>query len=489
VAVRARRRHLAALRLGCETEPSRMIPTSTLVLLGPLLAQEPARPPELLPHAPPGWRRERLDFPLGFAPELSFRGYEDLLFAPGMFEPDSESYFSYALALRLEGDVPVDEASLASFLETYYRGLCRAVGEERGLALDLASVRARVSRDGEQLRARVEAFDPFVPSITGEPLALEVELTCRAAPRATEVLGLVSPLSMDAPIWTELREVGAAWHAARPAPVFLNHLYAVVDDETYAALRASTFLRETFAVGEERETVRPDLTYSGLYVYGQRTYFEFLPVTPAAGLAEGGTGLALGMEAEGGLDALARALTESGVRSQLVPISRRLGDESVPWFRLLGVEMPAAPLTVFVLEYDPLFLTRWHADLPPQSAAPRARSAVLERYAASLGRSPLRSEAPLLDVVEVELRLGEAERERLLAVSAAAGHEVEAAADTWTIHAPELTLVVRPSPADGAGGVSAFTTSLRRPLEHEPLELGQIGVRFDVSRAIFTLRR
>ncbi len=66
-------------------------------------AVPPQDPPLVL--VPEGWRHERIDFPLSFAPELEFRGFEDLSFAHGMFELNSSSYFSYALGLRLEGDV------------------------------------------------------------------------------------------------------------------------------------------------------------------------------------------------------------------------------------------------------------------------------------------------------------------------------------------------------------------------------------------------
>ncbi len=440
----------------------------------------------LLFPAPAGWRHERLEFPLEFAHELEFRGYEDLAFAPGMFAPDSDSYFSYALALRLEGDVPVDEAWLARFLETYYRGLCRAVAAERGIELDTQAIRARARRAGGLFRATVAMFDPFT---TGEALDLELELSWHAAPRATELLGLASPLARDAPIWDELRAIAEAWRAVRPAPVFLNHVYAVVDRETYDALRGSSFLRETFAVSEERETVRADLTYSGLYFYGQRTYFEFLPPTAAAGLAEGNTGLALGVESEDGLDDLARRLEEHGVKTRLGPISRQLGDEQVPWFRILGVEMPPSRLNVFALEYDRRFLAKWQPDLPPLESAGKGseRAAVLERYAAALERSPLRASAPFADVTEVELALDEAQRERLLAACAAAGHEIEVGADAWTCHGPQFRLVLRSS-AD-PGGVTGFVASLSRPIEHEPLELGRIRLSFQGAAATLVLRR
>ena len=143
-----------------------MIP---LTLLPILLAFQ--QPETALLQIPAGWRYERLDFPLAFAPELELAGIEDLAFAPGMFAPESDSYFSYALALRLAGDVEIDQGFLEHFLVTYYRGLCRAVGDERQLELDLASVAAEVRPDGAGFRAHVALFDPFV---TGAALELEL---------------------------------------------------------------------------------------------------------------------------------------------------------------------------------------------------------------------------------------------------------------------------------------------------------------------------
>ncbi len=144
-----------------------MLATAALALSASLQAAGSILEPPL------GWRGERLDFPLSFAPEIQLRGFEQLAFAPGMFVPDSESYFSYALALQLEGEVEIDAAFLDSFLESYYRGLCGAVASERGLTLDIDSIAAEVRREGSGFRAEVALFDAFT---TGEPLGLVITM-------------------------------------------------------------------------------------------------------------------------------------------------------------------------------------------------------------------------------------------------------------------------------------------------------------------------
>ena len=61
-------------------------------------------------------------------------------------------------------------------------------------------------------------------------------------------------------------------------PVFLNHLYTVLDTATYKAIEADPFWRTQFAPSERRTTVRTDETYTGLYFYGVNTYFEIFDI-------------------------------------------------------------------------------------------------------------------------------------------------------------------------------------------------------------------
>lgn len=421
-------------------------------------------PDELLPATPDGWRYERLDFPLSFAPDLGLAGFEELRFAPGMFDAESESYWSYALAVRLDGAPEVDAEFLQTFLEGYYRGLCEAVGEDRGLELDYSGFAVALETDVAGFRATIDLIDTFV---TAEPIRVEVLLRVHPRHDATEILGLASPSPQDAAVWDELRGIEERWREARPPALLLNHLYVIPDAETYAALAASTFLREAFAVSEERTTVRPDMTYSGLYFYGEDTYFEFLP--PDGPLPEGRTGVAFGIESPGGTARLEEALAEVGVKGSSFPVSRNLDGEDLPWFDMFAA-MPdhAAWLSLFTLEYDPAFLARWHGELPPKSDAISRRS-VLERYAAQL---EIDREAPLFrDIEEVELALGPYDLADLHKVLTAAEYRIEESEGGWTANGPGVRFVVRETEARSR--IAAFRMSLRRRAERQTIELGR----------------
>ena len=124
-------------------------------------AHAPRTPPQPWP-LPDGWKREVIAFPLDFAPTLAHRGFEELRFAPGMFDPKAGGYWSYAFAWRLDDPAKLDGDALAAELTAYFRGLVAAVKKE--LPVDAIVVRATPARDGFELAAHVlDAFGSGAP--------------------------------------------------------------------------------------------------------------------------------------------------------------------------------------------------------------------------------------------------------------------------------------------------------------------------------------
>ena len=72
-------------------------------------------------------------------------------------------------------------------------------------------------------------------------------------------------------------------------PVYLNHFFLTLDSQTYKEINESSILKDEFAAFEQRTTVRADMTYTGIYFYGTRTYFEFFEAGKNSGRAEGAT--------------------------------------------------------------------------------------------------------------------------------------------------------------------------------------------------------
>lgn len=183
--------------------------TTCLGLMLAAIAGEPQLQPELLPPTPADWRFERIDFPLSFAPELKYEGFEELRFAPGMFKPESDTYFTYILAMKITNEATLDAAGLQSLLETYFRGLCGTVAKEKKFDIDVTKISAKVNADKSgaqpagQFKATVESFDPFV---TGKPITLHLEMVVIELGRTDHrIFAAISPKPADSPVWTLLR--------------------------------------------------------------------------------------------------------------------------------------------------------------------------------------------------------------------------------------------------------------------------------------------
>ena len=157
----------------------------------------------------------------------------------------------------------------------------------------------------------------------------------------------------------------------------------------------------------------------------------------------------------------------------------------MPWFKILGIDMPSASLTLFGMEYEPAFLERWHPDRPLNQPM-LARSDVLARYAAVLKRSDFRAKSPFRDLREVQLSLDDAQRERMLAVCVTAGYEVEKSSDSWKVFGPQFQFLLRSS--SESGGVTAIELELREPIERGPLHLGHATITFRGKLATIQLK-
>ena len=49
------------------------------------------------------WKGERIVLPPKFAPDMKLTGVEEIRFAPGMFKPESETFFTYVFVFALSG--------------------------------------------------------------------------------------------------------------------------------------------------------------------------------------------------------------------------------------------------------------------------------------------------------------------------------------------------------------------------------------------------
>jgi len=243
--------------------------------------------------------------------------------------------------------------------------------------------------------------------------------------------------------------------------VHVNHAFIVPDAETYEAIRNSDLVKQ-FAVWEERTTHRKDITYTGFYLYGRHTYFEFLK--PDERNPAGASKIAFGVDRTGDLDLLQKRAEAAGIRTEIKTITRAFHDKEVDWFRSLDEkDENKSILGIWTLEYVPTFLDQWNPK-PGEKSGVR-REDVLKRYAEVVKQKP--ESKQLLDFDFVAVKLADEKIPEALKQCAVLGLEVTPSPEKWKpgysakCYSPDFAVVLS-RPAKGqVPGIAAIGFTLR----------------------------
>ncbi|MHC4879718.1 MAG: hypothetical protein ACYTGL_24965 [Planctomycetota bacterium] len=160
-------------------------------------------------EAPEGWSGETINLPPGFARDMTLKGVEVIRFAPGMFQPDAESFFSYALVFWLPETESLTQKQLHEELLKYYRGLATAVARGRKLGVDPGDFQLKLNPIEKQpgsFRATLDWAEPFR---TGKVQALRFEVSSRKAKDQSGLLLSIaaSPQPHDHKLWKQLNAI------------------------------------------------------------------------------------------------------------------------------------------------------------------------------------------------------------------------------------------------------------------------------------------
>ena len=113
--------------------------------------------------APKEWKKEIITLPPGFAPDMKLRGSEHIRFAPGMFQPNSDSFFSYLFLFKLEKEPELKPETIRQEFLKYFRGLAVAVLKDRAAEVNTAKFTLKINPSAFSKRAThsyCSIFDP-----------------------------------------------------------------------------------------------------------------------------------------------------------------------------------------------------------------------------------------------------------------------------------------------------------------------------------------
>ncbi len=99
---------------------------------------------------PQGWTIERFLIPISFAPQIPYKGVEDIRFTPGWSKVASDEYWTYAFLWYLDGEPKIDANIIAANLKAYYTGLIEVNSNgQKGPAGEMTPVKTSFTVSGK----------------------------------------------------------------------------------------------------------------------------------------------------------------------------------------------------------------------------------------------------------------------------------------------------------------------------------------------------
>lgn len=228
-------------------------------------------------------------------------------------------------------------------------------------------------------------------------------------------------------------------------PVYLNHLFVMLETETYNEIVTSDFIKSEFGVYEQRTTKAAEgLSWTGTYLYGENTYIELFDIANVPSFIEQSSGVALGVDEHGGSEWV-RSLFSDRLHAEVLQFlrARKTDGVDIPWFRSTAAEYPdqTPRLLRWVMEYHQDYLKKWYPELPPVEPGVRRRD-ILERFAAKVGSDTPSGSKYFKDVIEVRLALNGDEAEQFARELEVLDYSVQRENEEHICQGPDIRFVI-----------------------------------------------
>jgi hypothetical protein len=192
---------------------------SALIVASSAVGQAEKEQPYEVP-TPKGWAKETIALPPAFAPDMKWKGTEELRFAPGMFKADAPDFLSYTLLFWLPDDAEIDAKTMERELLAYYRGLAAAVLKGKKQEVDTKTFSLTITATkhqpdkrpgGEAVAGHVGVLKWTEPFATGKPQTLQLDIHSWTSAKHKHHLVFIcaSPQPETEAVWKTLREIRA----------------------------------------------------------------------------------------------------------------------------------------------------------------------------------------------------------------------------------------------------------------------------------------
>jgi hypothetical protein len=160
------------------------------------------------------WGKEIIHFPIEWAPKLTFKGFEELRFAPEWNNKESEGFWTLVMAWEVESSISLTEEAILFNFEHYFDALMKpnhwaTTFPTPTLLLLETTNKDHLRKDDDNIttyKGKLKVFDGFH---TGEMISLHIIAEVYFCPDKNKsiILFRLSPQNTSAPIWKQLNAI------------------------------------------------------------------------------------------------------------------------------------------------------------------------------------------------------------------------------------------------------------------------------------------
>ncbi len=168
-----------------------------------------AQEEESVLSAPEGWKSEIIPFPLGFAQEIEFNGFEELRFAPQWTDSTSLQFWTYMFVWYIETGPAMTEQILTENFNLYYDGLMgvdESQKSEDPKVTKLDKTQCSFVQTDDGFSGNMRVWDRF---FTKKYISLNIKVSETFCPSSNKqvVRCDISPQSFDHKVWKLFEQV------------------------------------------------------------------------------------------------------------------------------------------------------------------------------------------------------------------------------------------------------------------------------------------
>ena len=220
-------------------------------------------------------------------------------------------------------------------------------------------------------------------------------------------------------------------------PIYLNHVWLMIDSSTYASVNRSVFLRKSFA-HIRRDSIRAGggESWNGTYIFGRNTYLEFF--NSGQEKSDGLCGIGFAVEQPGGIDTLFQRIGKLGLTSfEKGSRARQTDAGKIPWFTFLASTShdTGSILSIWLMEYTPEYMRYKYPDI----AADKIN--ITRRF---YNHSVYRSDLLLNDIIEIELVLNRSDAHKTISELKAYGFQIGRNGEQDTAKGDGIKIIIYP---------------------------------------------